>query len=271
VMSWLLNVVRIAILILIGAYVSPDLAVNGFHSYAGWLFFTLLALGMLFLVQSIPWLQRTRRSAPATALRDDWVAACILPFVVFMLASVLVSALSPVPDLAYPVKALAIGAVLAVFVRAYRRLEYSHDPVAALAGLAVGVIWVLTSPQASAQDSALAVALAGLGPVLLALWVASRIIGTVLLVPLVEELFFRGYLLARLDLGGPWGRGAAIMVSSLLFAALHGRWMAAAAAGVVFAVVQLRRGRLADAVIAHTTANLVIATPAALLGDWSLI
>lgn len=48
VLSWLLNVVRIAALIAIGAHVSPELAVNGFHSYAGWMFFTLLAMAMLW-------------------------------------------------------------------------------------------------------------------------------------------------------------------------------------------------------------------------------
>ena len=37
--SWVLNSMRIAALLMIGAYVSPELAVQGFHTFAGWLAF----------------------------------------------------------------------------------------------------------------------------------------------------------------------------------------------------------------------------------------
>ena len=62
-MSWCLNVVRITGLAWIGLNVSPELAVEGFHSHAGWLMFSVLAVGSIFAVQSIPWFQRT--TAPA--------------------------------------------------------------------------------------------------------------------------------------------------------------------------------------------------------------
>jgi exosortase E/protease (VPEID-CTERM system) len=58
VISWALNILRITVLILIGKYVSPDLAVNGFHSFAGWLLFTILGGGVLFAAQSVPALHR---------------------------------------------------------------------------------------------------------------------------------------------------------------------------------------------------------------------
>ena len=103
-LSWTLNVVRIASLIGIGAHVSPDLAVNGFHSYVGWLFFTLLAFGLIWFVQSTPWLHRAGSHGRAPLpIRRDPVAAAILPFAVFMVASTFVAALFPVPDLGYPI------------------------------------------------------------------------------------------------------------------------------------------------------------------------
>jgi exosortase E/protease (VPEID-CTERM system) len=268
-LSWALNVLRIAALIWIGARVSPELAANGFHSYAGWMFFTLLALSMLYGVQAVPWL----RAGPPRAvppLRDDWAAARILPFVAFMLASVVASALAPHPDLAYPLKALALAAALAAFHRGWRRLEWALDPSALAAGALVGAAWLVTQPPPG-PDAALAAALAGLGGVAFALWVIARLAGTVLLVPLAEELFFRGYVLVRLDRGGLAGRLAAVAVSSALFAALHGRWAAAAGAGLVFALVMLRRGRLADAIVAHVAANLIVAAWALARGDWSVL
>ena len=89
-----------------------------------------------------------------------------------------------------------------------------------------------------------------------------------LLVPLVEEAFFRGYVLARLD-GPGWRRAAAILVSAALFALLHDRWLAAFLSGIVFSLVMLRRGRLGDAVAAHAAANLVLAARAVARGDWA--
>jgi exosortase E/protease (VPEID-CTERM system) len=45
--SLVLNIVRIALLVVIGAYVSPTHALNGFHDYAGWIAFSGLVLGIV--------------------------------------------------------------------------------------------------------------------------------------------------------------------------------------------------------------------------------
>ena len=94
---------------------------------------------------------------------------------------------------------------------------------------------------------------------------------TAILVPVIEEMFFRGYLLTRLDGPKPWQRALAVGLSSAAFALLHGRWLEAGLAGVVFALVALRRGRFADAIWAHVVANSLVAAIAAARGDWSLI
>lgn len=278
--SWGLNVVRLAALVAIGARVSPELAIGGFHSYAGWMFFTLLALGFLAGVRAVPVLHGAGAPPSRRAWTMPGAEARILPFVAFMLASVLVPAFSPVPDLAYPVKVVAMAGALAAFTwRRETGLGWGLDPVAVAAGLGVGLLWIATRPAPGDADLALARALHDLGPGLLVAWIVFRLAGTVLLVPVVEELFFRGYVLARIDgigigtdaPGGLGRRIAAIAVSSLLFGLLHGRWLVAGAAGVVFALVSLRRGRLADAIVAHALANLVVAGFALLSGDWAAI
>lgn len=270
-LSWLLNVARIALLILIGARISPELAVNGFHSYAGWMFFTLLALALLYGAQVTPWLRKGPREAAARPLREDRTAARILPFVVFMLASVATSALSRHPDLAYPLKVVAMAVALWFFRRCYDWSRRGLDPVSLVAGAAVGLGWIAVPAPPGAHGAELAAALAGLGGAAFAFWALARIVGTAVLVPMVEELFFRGYVLARLDRGGLGWRLVGIAVSSLLFAALHGRWLAAGAAGIVFALVMLRRGRLSDAIQAHMAANILVAGWALANGDWSAI
>ncbi|MEQ9258950.1 MAG: exosortase E/protease, VPEID-CTERM system [Roseovarius sp.] len=267
-MSWLLNVLRIVTLIAIGAYGSPDLAQNGFHSFAGWLFFILLSFGVLWAVNRIGWLSHdaTRPAAPGR-LGDDALAAHIAPFIVFMLSGVIVQAFWATPAMGYPLQVAMMAGALWWFRRPLARLMAWPDWVACGAGLVVGVGWVLAAPEAEPP----AAALLALPPLAFLAWATLRILGTTLLVPAIEELFFRGYVLARLDTGSLAARALAIAVSSALFAALHGRWLEAGLAGLIFSLVYLRRGRVADAIAAHAVANALIAAVAASRGDWSLI
>lgn len=264
-LSWAFNVVRISVLVAIGAHFSPALAVGGFHSYAGWMAFTLLALALLVASHMIPWFRR-QPAAPARPWRQDWVVACILPFIALTLADVLVAMALPEPALGYPLK-LAVGlASLYPFRGLLLRLPWSLDPVALFAGVGVAAGWLAFAPPAVPVAG-----VATLAPMALAAWAVLRIVGTTLVVPVVEELFFRGYILGRFDRGTRVSQAVGVAVSSILFALLHGRWLAAGLAGVVFALVVLRRGRLSDAILAHATANGLIAVWALLMRDWSLI
>jgi exosortase E/protease (VPEID-CTERM system) len=276
-LSWTLNSVRISVLIWIGAHVSPELAVNGFHSHAGWLLFSALSLGMIAVSRAVPWFRREaapdRRAdihAPPPIARDP-NAAQILPFVAFMASALIASTFAQTPAIHYPLRALAMAAALAVFWRMYLRLDWRLDPVAIGVGAAIGVVWLAAQAPSGAEATPLSAALAAMSPAMFAIWAVARIAGTTLLVPLIEELFFRGYVLRRLDTGGMAMRLVAIAVSSGLFAALHDRWMLAGAAGVAFALLTLRRGRVTDAIVAHATANGMIAAWAAVTGDWSVI
>lgn len=266
--SWALNVVRIAALILIGAHLSPEVALNSFHSYAGWLFFTLVAVVMIWGVQSVRWLHHASGPvAPPQRLSEDPVALQILPFVAFMLAGVVTGAMFPHPELGYPVKVVLLTVVVLLFLRGYRRIDWRPDGVAVLAGLVVGALWLAL--DRAGPDPEFAAILSQLPEADQRLWTVFRVAGTVLLVPLIEEMFFRGYIQRRLDRGGLGWRVAAIALSSLLFGALHGRWLLAGLAGVVFSLILLRRGRISDAVWAHMAANLVVALGALWLNDWA--
>ncbi|SLN28491.1 Transmembrane exosortase (Exosortase_EpsH) [Roseivivax jejudonensis] len=266
-LSWALNVVRIAALILIGAHVSPELAVNGFHSFAGWFYFTILALGVIAGVQAVPWLHRDPRprGSDEGTMREDWAVARILPFIVCMLSGIIVHMAFTAPAVGYPLQAAAIAAALWYVRRPLMAIDWRIDPVALAAGIGVGAVWLITAGPGGD------IGIGALSGAALALWIAARVIGTGLLVPVVEEAFFRGYVLTRLDPGTGWGRAGAVAASAGLFAALHGRPVAAGVAGLVFALVMLRQGRLSDAIVAHASANLVIAGAALLSGDWSLI
>jgi exosortase E/protease (VPEID-CTERM system) len=267
--SWGFNILRITVLIVIGEYVSPDLAVNGFHSFAGWLLFTTLAIGVLFIAQSVPALHGGGLvSQDIGNLRDDPVAALIVPFIAFMLSAVIVQAFWEYPALGYPLQvAIMAGALLWMRRRFFLQIKLSFDPVSIGIGLVVGLIWVWFS-DVQQEDT---LGLDTLGSTAMIAWVLCRTLGTTLLVPLIEEAFFRGYILARLDTGTALAKAIAIVLSTLLFALLHGRIILAGIAGLLFGAAMLRRGRLGDAVVAHAVANTTVAAVAWLTGQWSLI
>lgn len=277
IVSWGFNAVRIAVLIWIGEHISPELAIDAFHTYAGWLSFTIIALTLATFAHATPWLRRAPAGGAAVTsrpiappLREDWNAALILPFVVFMGSSLVASTFAEIPALLYPARAAAMAVALLFFWRLYARLDWRIDPLAALVGAVVGVLWIVTQPAPTGTDDALAGALAAMSGAGFAVWAATRIIGTTLLVPAIEELFFRGYLLRRFG-ASPEMTLLGLAISSALFAVLHDRWLAALLAGLLFGALTLRRGRVTDAFAAHAAANGVIAAWAVASGDWAVI
>ena len=50
---WLANVARIALLVAVGVWISPTVAVQGFHSQAGWLAFNGISLGLVLASRRI--------------------------------------------------------------------------------------------------------------------------------------------------------------------------------------------------------------------------
>jgi CAAX prenyl protease-like protein len=107
-------------------------------------------------------------------------------------------------------------------------------------------------------------------------WLTVRGIGYVVLIPMVEELAFRGFLGRRLLSTNfqsiPVGRFSwfPFLASSVLFGAMHGRlWIAGTLAGMAFALALYRRGAIGDAVQAHATTNGLLMLYALTTGHWS--
>src|SRR5262249_12825984 len=122
----------------------------------------------------------------------------------------------------------------------------------------------------------LSAGIAGLSQSEAAVWIAFRVLGSVIVVPLVEEMTFRGYLLrklAGLDLQGADASrftSMSFLGCSIAFGLLHARLAAGVLAGMAYAVAFYRRGKLGDAIVAHATTNAVIALAVLLAGTWSL-
>jgi exosortase E/protease (VPEID-CTERM system) len=273
---WLANAVRIAMLIAIGASFSPEVALQGFHAQAGWIAFTLIALGAIALSSRMRFFAITEPIFPVERSRKPLAVALLVPLLVMMAASMLTSAFSSGFDELYPLRVTAIAVVLYYFRAAYNGLGWQVSWQAPAMGVAVFLVWMLLEPDADSSQTALSQGLAELTSGSAAIWLIFRVFGSVIAVPLAEELAFRGYLIRKLiakDFENvPLGQFSwfSFMLTSLLFGLLHERWFAGTLAGMGYALALYRRGQLGDAVIAHMTTNALIAIFVLTQAKWSL-
>lgn len=276
---WLLNAVRIAVLILIGNMGAESVALGGFHSQAGWIAFNAVALGFCLTAQQVQWF--TVR--PLARLADERsaenpTAAYLTPFLAILAAAMVARAASGSFEWLYPLRFFAATGALWFFRPQYAKLDWSFGWIAPAVGSLVFVIWLgLDLVSGAHEDSGLASSLAKLPAFGRFAWLAFRTLAAVITVPIAEELAFRGFLLRRLisaDFESVSTRtftGLSILVSSVVFGLLHGdRWLAGAVAGMLYAGAMLWRGRIGDAVVAHGITNALIAAYVLFGGKWHL-
>jgi CAAX prenyl protease-like protein len=211
----------------------------------------------------------------------------IAPFALFM-ALLAVRGMAPDdgswgfdPRWLYGATVLAVGAVLATYWREYGELAWQTLPdarewAAAIgAGLVVFVLWIsLDAPwMAIGTPSASFVPVRADGSLDWPL-IAVRWIGATLLVPVMEELFWRSFLMRWIE--RPVFQGVdprrvgvkAIVLSTFVFTLAHTLWLAAAIAGLVYAALYVWSGRLWVPVIAHAVTNGVLGVWVVATGRW---
>jgi exosortase E/protease (VPEID-CTERM system) len=268
---WLANVVRITLLVCIGHWGWPEVALGGFHSLAGWLGFLAVALGMVALTQ-LP-VFRTDHGPAVPSGGVNPTALYLGPFLAIVAASLVTQAFAAGWDWLYPLRVVAGLIVIGWYGREYIKWDWRPSWRAPVIGGLVFVLWVALHLEASDSERQLVEGLQASPPLVAAIWLAFRVVGHVLVVPFAEELAFRGYLTRRLIAGDfeavPPGQFSwpGFVVSSVLFGLLHGDVLAGTLAGAGYGLAWYWRGRLADAVWAHATTNALI-TVLVLAGGW---
>lgn len=215
--------------------------------------------------------------AAAPTLSPAALARCI-PFVVFMallaLRGYLPADLGLDARWIYGVQALIVAGLLAWYWRGYGELARQNLPDARETGWAVAVgiavfaIWVQLDAPWMQLGSATAsfVPLDANGQLIWPL-VLLRLAGAALVVPVMEELFWRSFLMRWVQHPGfervdPRTVGIkAIVLSTFVFMLAHTLWLASIVAGLVYALLYRQTGKLWTAVIAHAVTN-------GLLGIW---
>jgi CAAX prenyl protease-like protein len=105
-------------------------------------------------------------------------------------------------------------------------------------------------------------------------FVVTRIIGSSLVVPPMEELFYRSFVyrfVAKKNfMSVPFGRFLPVpfFVTSILFGFAHREWLAGVLCGFAYQALVVRKGRLGDAVTAHAITNFLLGLWIVWRGAW---
>lgn len=101
-----------------------------------------------------------------------------------------------------------------------------------------------------------------------------RWIGAALMVPVMEELFWRSFLMRWID-NPHFERVSpeavtlkAMLLSTLAFTLAHTQWLAAIVAGLAYAWLYKRTGSLWSAVVAHAVTNGILGFWVVVFGNW---
>lgn len=210
-------------------------------------------------------------------------AGYVAPFLVFVTMLGAERALAIPLQVGYPIRVALTLFVLLLFSRPYINLR-PESPMASIAiGLAVFFIWIgpdalfgyrhhwlFENPLTGAANGSLSPALQR-SPAFL----TTRIAGSVLLVPVIEELFWRAWMMRwlidrefeKVPLGAYVP--SAFWITALLFASEHGPyWEVGLAAGVIYNWWLIRTRSLADCILAHAVTNGALAVYVVTGGAW---
>lgn len=105
-------------------------------------------------------------------------------------------------------------------------------------------------------------------------FVVVRTLGSAVVVPPIEEAFYRSFLyryfirknFETLPLGTMhW---LSLIVTSAIFGLLHFQWLAGFLCGLIYQILVIRKNRLGDAMTAHAITNFLLGIYIAARGQW---
>jgi len=195
-----------------------------------------------------------------------------------------VPALAPVAEHGYvwfyPVKIVLVAAALVAFRHAYSELKgpwfrgLVDLPLALGAGVLVYFFWVRMDWPWAILGTPRGYDPFRYGPELGYGLAAMRLLGAVTVVPVMEELFWRSFLIRyivqpdfqKVPLGTfTW---PSFFATVILFGLEHHLWLAGMMAGLVYTLVLYRTQRLWPCILAHGVTNLCLGIHVLATAEW---
>jgi CAAX prenyl protease-like protein len=217
------------------------------------------------------------------------LAAYVLPFAVFIAGTAVegLEILSPWYSLAYFAKIVLVLAALVWGRRFYPTWNSNGLLWGLLAGLIGGVLWIILCTwnlesgiipylPGWAQPAARTGKNPHADPFMAELFTALRLLGLIVVVPWMEELFWRGFLNRFLIHENwqtvPFGKFTpmSFAVVTLLFVAVHPEWTAAVVWGIGINLVLMWTRNIWACVAAHAGSNAVLGFYILTYEQWQL-
>lgn len=209
--------------------------------------------------------------------------AYILPMGLFLLGIAITSQWPGTFAPIYVIKTITVAAALTVCWPAYERIDWSGWPLGVVFGVIGIVEWIGVEklllhawpdyPRAGGDVFDPTVAIASVG------WryafIAIRWAGAALVVPVMEELFWRDYLWRtviapndfRLARVGEWD-AMAFCVVAVFFASVHIQWITAIGWALLIGWLLLRTKSLGACIVMHGVTNLLLGAYVLWRHDW---
>jgi len=212
-------------------------------------------------------------------IRSSSIAARVAPFAIFAALTTCqaLTFLGPAaPYWIYFGKTLVGAALVWATWPVVAEMRWKFSPAAFAFGIGVFVLWVGLDPLVKSLGLSTGWLRTGSSPVSNPLvqfaavpalgwfFVVTRIAGTSLVVPMIEEVFYRSFLyryIQKIDLlNVPLGRFVAMpfFVTSLIFGLAHHEWLAGLLCGFCYQGLVCWKGRASDAIAAHGITNFLL-------------
>ncbi|MDO9149920.1 MAG: CAAX prenyl protease-related protein [Methylotenera sp.] len=211
----------------------------------------------------------------------------ILPFALYILFialgdyfTLLLNAVGLDEKLVYGIKVISVLALLFYFWGAYTELAIRPKLIqlfnAFVAGIAVLLVWILPYPEWATLGGDVK----GVNPFLTGdsfsayIWLSMRIFGAAMIVPLMEELFWRSFLMRWLvnqdflSVNPAKISAFAIIISACVFALEHHLWLAGLFSGLVYALLYKIYKNLWVPIFAHAVTNGLLGLWIVMTGNW---
>lgn len=182
----------------------------------------------------------------------------------------------------YIPKALLVGLLLFLFRKSYAEIDTKdifnarNTALSSLSGVLVFFLWINMDWTLGSQHAP-----AGFNPEIFSqdhvkwLMIAVRITGAVIIVPIMEEIFWRSFLLRYLIdadfMSVAIGRFSlfSFVAVCILFGLEHHYVFAGVMAGVVFNCIYYYTKSIAQCILSHAVANLCLAAYVLGTGNWN--
>ncbi|MBF0558504.1 MAG: CAAX prenyl protease-related protein [Nitrospirae bacterium] len=181
----------------------------------------------------------------------------------------------------YPVKIVCVGLALLLYgpqyseLRARDMLKSTHTFAAVLTGLAVFVLWINMTWDFATFGNPV-----GYSPMkieslsLRYAFISSRLLGAVVVVPVMEELFWRSFMIRYVIdpefLKVPLGQftWSSFLIIAVLFGLEHNLWLAGMMAGATYNVIFYYTRSIGQCILSHAVTNLALGVYVLNTGQW---